>query len=877
MADKINILELDINTSALISKMTETRAEIERLKTAQKELTTSNDTNSDAFTKNAVEIGRLQSAYTAQNNVVKQLQTAESEFATATETATAAINKENTSVTAARENNTQLLAIRNNVNTKTVEGQAAITAINNKLDENNAFIKENVSAYEKQKISIGGYSSGIKDAFQAINPLNGGMAGLASRSAEAGGAGNLLKTSLMGTITGMWGMVTASLAFIATPVGAVIALIAGAFLILYEIFKNFKPLLNPILDAFAALGAIFETLKTAIFSLVTGSKSLGETFSDLGGNMSKAAEEAYKLATANRELIASQRSAELSTAKLTTQIQGLILNSKDLTKSEAERAAFAQKAINLEETKQAILLTNSNKAIAAKRMEIMEGKNFTDEEAKNFAKSNNSYAQKIKNDKNLDQDKINDLRKLEVDRQTILQGGQAVTEKLQNRQNKMIETAEAKKAKSIEDEKKANDKATADAITVHSKQVDAIIKKDEDAIKNAQALYNSKKHTADEELKFEQDITTKKLALNQKEYDLKKISLIQYQTNVLNINTDFNNKKEASEKIELEKLKEFEDKKSKLVNELAIDKAKTEAEKETIKLTQNLTKEVKELEALNLSESKKYELKTLLLNKYNADVDKIATKAALAKAQKQADFDKKEINFEKQKTDAKIALAQQLGHTLLSVLGDSLGAQLAAIALDAIIQVVKIEVATAAAAAINTANGVALSIPTFGASVVAATAENVALEASSAFQIGAVIASSAISGLGAIAKRADGGAIPTLGAGIINNGANLPIPLSNGDNTLVYVKQGEMILNEKQQAAAGGDRFFQSIGVPMFAGGGVVGGNSNVTSNNAGIDLDLLANKIAQANRYLPTPVVSVQDIAYQQHKVAVLERAANF
>jgi hypothetical protein len=36
MANKINILELDINTSALITKMTETRAAIDKLKAAQK-------------------------------------------------------------------------------------------------------------------------------------------------------------------------------------------------------------------------------------------------------------------------------------------------------------------------------------------------------------------------------------------------------------------------------------------------------------------------------------------------------------------------------------------------------------------------------------------------------------------------------------------------------------------------------------------------------------------------------------------------------------------------------------------------------------------------------------------------------------------------
>jgi hypothetical protein len=45
-----------------------------------------------------------------------------------------------------------------------------------------------------------------------------------------------------------------------------------------------------------------------------------------------------------------------------------------------------------------------------------------------------------------------------------------------------------------------------------------------------------------------------------------------------------------------------------------------------------------------------------------------------------------------------------------------------------------------------------------------------------------------------------------LGNGVINNGANV-VPLSNGDNTLAYVRQGEVILNQQQQALAGGSRF----------------------------------------------------------------------
>ncbi len=205
---------------------------------------------------------------------------------------------------------------------------------------------------------------------------------------------------------------------------------------------------------------------------------------------------------------------------------------------------------------------------------------------------------------------------------------------------------------------------------------------------------------------------------------------------------------------------------------------------------------------------------------------------------------------------------------------------MAAIALDAIVQIVKMKIATSAAQQINMAAATAASIPTGGASIIAATATNAALGASSKLQQAGIIAAAAISGGGAVLKKvqkkADGGVIETLGSGVINNGANV-VPLSNGDNTLAYVRQGEVILNQQQQALAGGSRFFKSLGVPGFNGGGIVGGNSNLgTLNGFKIDYDLLAFKMAQANRMLPAPVVSVTDISYQQNRIAVIENYAN-
>jgi hypothetical protein len=63
----------------------------------------------------------------------------------------AALAKEITSISSVRQNNTQLLSLRNELNLATVEGQTALAGINVKLDENNAFIKENVSSYEQKK------------------------------------------------------------------------------------------------------------------------------------------------------------------------------------------------------------------------------------------------------------------------------------------------------------------------------------------------------------------------------------------------------------------------------------------------------------------------------------------------------------------------------------------------------------------------------------------------------------------------------------------------------------------------------------------------------------------------------------------------------
>lgn len=61
--------------------------------------------------------------------------------------------------------------------------------------------------------------------------------------------------------------------------------------------------------------------------------------------------------------------------------------------------------------------------------------------------------------------------------------------------------------------------------------------------------------------------------------------------------------------------------------------------------------------------------------------------------------------------------------------------------------------------------------------------------------------------------------------GLINVSPNVA-PLPNGDNVLAYVKPGEVVLNQQHQRLLGGARTFRAIGVPGFALGGRVPGDS---------------------------------------------------
>lgn len=277
MANKITIAELDLDVNSLIKSTTDVKAVIDQLREAQKQLTKDGDTASEQFVQNSADLKVLTQAYNANLKAIADSTNAKAEEANRTQLVSLALQTEVTSIKEAREQNSLLNKLRNETNVTTVEGKKQLDELNAKLNQNNDFIKENADQYLQQKINIGNYSDSIKDALSNLNPLNGGLAGFTQRAQEAGGVLPLLGNGLNAVTTGIYGMVKASLTFLATPIGAVIGAIGLVLGGLITYLKSTQEGIDKITAVTRPLMAIFDSLIGVVQKV---GKGLFEAFSN---------------------------------------------------------------------------------------------------------------------------------------------------------------------------------------------------------------------------------------------------------------------------------------------------------------------------------------------------------------------------------------------------------------------------------------------------------------------------------------------------------------------------------------------------------------------------------------------------------------------
>jgi len=938
MANKIVIAELDIDTDELLKSTADLKKEIDAIKNKQKELTKSGQATSEEFVQNAADLKALSNAYNQNIKAISQNTQAQADQAVRLDLIALALDNEVTSITEAREANKVLNKLRNEANATTAEGQEEIRKLNNALDANNAFIKENSDAYLKQKINIGNYKDSIIEAFEEMEKnkqalveeqkalvqlrdetekgseswiyynnqvnqtntqinilsvsmgemndeanasasitklLSGNFSGLAQDAEKVGGANNLMSSSLKGAASGMMGMVKASLAFIATPVGAIIA----ALVLVFALVKN---AMNRSEEATNKITKVFTIFSGIVGKLLSFLEPLGEFLIDgivkgfeLAG---QAAETALDIISGGLALLgfddASKGVADFKNEMKTASI-------------EAGKLADAEARLEKEQRKSQLTQLEYQKN-AEKLRQIRDNENLT---IKERIKANEDLGLVLKQQLN-DELKIAQLA-LEVANQRIKAEGQTkealdrqaealttiadIQERITGQESEQLTNRVSLQKEAAEKAKEIREKALQDVLDKSKQEIDLFI-----------ANQGFKRKSSEEEYIFNKQLQRKELADLELRYKNGKISKLEYETEKLNITNDFA-KKNAELFLQNAEL------------ELQIIQSKNDKILESDKfLNDELLKQKQE--ALNSQliadqefQNKKLEQGTINEQEYNTAINQINEEnrvklAELEEERKLADVEKRLLDIDLRREAEALTFEEDLALKLERLAiekekelenAEKTGAdkdlitQKYANSEKQIRQAVELAKLDLVSNGLSQAKGLlkentlaykALAIAE--ATINTYKAASLALS-TYAYPVGGIFAGLAIGqGLLQVSKIAGvkgfdgGGEVGRLGNGVINNGANLSIPLNSGDDTLAYVKQGEVILNKEQQSRAGGTSFFRSIGVPGFATGGLIGSSQNSSIITQSVrPQEININSVVEAIQNMPAPRVAVDEI----------------
>jgi hypothetical protein len=618
------IAELDIDIQALLKTTSDLKKEIDKLKNTQKDLAASGQASSEAFVENEAVLKTLTGAYSQNIKAIQESGKATAQQTDQTELLNLALTQEATSIQEARDQNKLLNKLRNETNVTTAEGQAQLTQLNAKLDANNAFIKQNGDSYLKQNMTIGKYKDEIKDAFSEINIFNGGLSGFTQRAQEAGGAGNLLKNAFIQITTGVWGMVKASLAFIATPIGAVLAAIVVVFALVQNAMKRSEDSTKKLTTAFGAITGIIQRVLKAL-------QPLGEFLIDYivfyFEMVGKAATAAFSAVQKGLSLLGFDSAAK-GVENFSKGLEKAAKDGRDLAAAEAEleKAQRKSRLIQLQYQKDAEKL-----------------RQIRDDESKTTAeriKANDDLGKSLQ--KQLDEElkiaqlalKLANLRIAQEGKTKEALDGQAaamteiadIQERITGQESEQLVNRNSLLKEAADKQREAAEKAE----EIAQKRIDDAISQQEAEL----SLLQERNRFNEDELKKQEIIAAKELEILKTKLKNKKISQTEFDTAELAIqNNLIEAKKAADEKAAAEKLSLA---KAELDLFLATEKSKLDGSKE---LTNELIKE----EELRLQQIEKKKLEQLAKEK-NINAETIENKKATNQALTQA-----EIEYETQR------------------------------------------------------------------------------------------------------------------------------------------------------------------------------------------------------------------------------------
>jgi hypothetical protein len=511
-------LDLKKEQKSYSDQVKETAKQIDLLEKANDALSDSAGDNSDAIEANRKEIESLirlqREAQKAELNLASSVSRVRTEISQTTTQLTAYQNAEGRTTSLielgnnalrrqinnrndARSSSQELNRIVSQLNPNIEEEAQLMQQLNSRIDDNTSFVRANSSATTQQAMNIGNYTADIEEALKSQELFNGGLLGFIKKSSDAGGAGALLGNAFSAIRIGILGALKAGLAFIATPIGAVIGVLAvsvgavvGAFKlakasmqsteegtqrlavitgaitgVFNGLFKIIKPLGMFFAEVFIKtlenVGTVAEKVSNGLANVLefVGAESAAKGIRNITNEVKQSSIASANLAKAEGELQSKQRNGAKIQLDYQRQAEKLRQQRDDETKSISERIRINNQLGGVLQKQSASELEIANKQLQVANLKILaEGKTTDSLNARAEAEKNISdIKERITGQESEQLANLNSLRKESADKKKELDS-QSVDSALSKSRSEidLFIASQGFKKKSIEEEIKLN-------------------------------------------------------------------------------------------------------------------------------------------------------------------------------------------------------------------------------------------------------------------------------------------------------------------------------------------------------------------------------------------------------------------------------------
>lgn len=516
MAENIKLAEFNIDIDAVVKSAAQLKKSIDEIKEAQKQARKDGEASTEQYIENEAALKTLNAEYNQHIKVLRNNIEATANAANREDLLNAALNQEALTINDLREQNKLLNKLRNESNLETEDGRKEIELLNAQLDINNDRIKENVDSLSQQKINVGNYEDSIKSALSEMNPFNQSITVFISNVQEAGGAMPFFSNGIKSVTTAISGMTKAAIAFLATPIGAVIGAIGLALGLVVNaltstqegmdkvtaVTRPLTAVLDVLLGVIQNIGlALVEAFTNPLESITNLKNALVGIFTDPLGTIDKLVEKTGEfvdeiqrgidLGKELDQLTKEYEQTQIRNATLIPQLNALLREqnkiAEDTTKTQSEREKAAANTIDI-----------SKQINDAKREELELELAIAENEA---ARNDTTRAEEL------------EIARIKGQ---IYEADAQATEQQTTQQNKLNTIRK-------------------DAATQQQKAVDAQIAKQKELLSLYVAEQGERARTLAQELELAQTVSDKKKEILKQELDAKKISEESYRTALLEL------------------------------------------------------------------------------------------------------------------------------------------------------------------------------------------------------------------------------------------------------------------------------------------------------------------------------------------------------